>query len=556
MTDTTAIPVRMVNEYVYCPRLAYLEWVAAEWDDSAETVHGRHVHGRVDRERKRGGGSEASTAEGPELPQRSLWLSSDDLGISAKIDLLEASGAEVVPVEYKRGKRPHVPHGAYDPERAQLCAQGLILRDSGFICNEGIIYFAGSHERVRVAFDNELVELTTKAISGLREAAQAAVPPEPLVGSPKCPKCSLVGICLPDETNYLRKGGAEPRPLAVGDNEALPFYIQTYGGRVTKRSETLVISLPNDEGETEVRLGEISELVIVGTPYVSLPAMHECMRRGITISWYSYGGWFLGHSIGTGHKNVALRRGQYHAADDDRIKLRIARAVTSDKIANSRTLLRRNAKGESREENRETLRRLKGLRDEAGRAQVLEQLLGIEGSAGREYFGAFSTMLRPHSETTAFDFQGRNRRPPRDPVNAMLSLAYALLVRAWTVVLSAVGLDPYLGYYHAERYGRPALALDMMEPYRPIVADSAVISAINTGAVREADFIRHPHGTTLTPTGRKRFIAVFERRLDDEIIHPVFSYRVSYRRVLEIQARLYGRFLLGEIDHPPTFRTR
>jgi CRISPR-associated endonuclease Cas1/CRISPR-associated protein Cas4 len=556
MTDVPDIPVRMINEYVYCPRLAYLEWVQGEWDDSAETVHGRQVHGRVDQERKRGSPGDAGTEEAAERAQRSLWLSSSPLGITAKIDLLEAEGSEVTPVEYKRGKRPHVPHGAYDPERTQLCAQGLILQEHGYSCSEGIIYFAGSRERVRVPFDDELIELTTNAICGLREAADLTVPPDPLVGSPKCPRCSLVGICLPEETNYLKRVAVEPRPLAVGDSEALPLYVQAFGGRVSKRGETLSISLPEEEGETVVRLGEVSQLVILGTPHVSLPAMHECMRRGITISWYSYGGWFLGHTIGTGHKNISLRRAQYDAGHDERMKLRIARAVTSDKISNARTLLRRNAKGSSREKNAETLRRLKELRDDAGRAQALDQLLGIEGSAARLYFGAFSTMLNADSATSIFEFHGRNRRPPRDPINALLSLAYALLVRAWTVVLSAVGLDPYLGYYHEERYGRPALALDMMEPFRPIVADSAVISAVNTGTVRATDFIRHQHGTTLTPAGRKRFVGAFERRLDHEITHPVFSYRVSYRRVLEIQARLYGRFLAGEIEHPPTFRTR
>lgn len=156
----------------------------------------------------------------------------------------------------------------------------------------------------------------------------------------------------------------------------------------------------------------------------------------------------------------------------------------------------------------------------------------------------------PSSSTT------RNRRPPLDPVNALLSYAYALLVRTWTVTLTAVGFDPYRGFYHQPRYGRPALALDMMEPFRPLVADSAVIQAINNGEVKPTDFISAAGAVNLTNDGRKRFIAAFERRIDHEITHPVFGYRLSYRRLFEVQARLLGHFLLGDITEYPNFTTR
>jgi CRISPR-associated endonuclease Cas1 len=155
-----------------------------------------------------------------------------------------------------------------------------------------------------------------------------------------------------------------------------------------------------------------------------------------------------------------------------------------------------------------------------------------------------------------FDFRTRNRRPPTDPVNALLSFAYTLLVRAWSVALTAVGFDAFRGLYHQPRYGRPALALDMMEPFRPLLADSSVIQAINNGEVRPTDFIEAAGAVNLQADGRKRFIATFERRLDQEVTHPLFGYRVSYRRLLEIQARLLGRFLLGELREYPNFTTR
>ena len=165
-------------------------------------------------------------------------------------------------------------------------------------------------------------------------------------------------------------------------------------------------------------------------------------------------------------------------------------------------------------------------------------------------------MLKQDAEGESFDMQGRNRRPPTDPVNALLSFGYAMLTRTWVVALSSVGLDPYRGFFHQPRYGRPALALDMMEPFRPLIVDSSVVTALNNGEVQPSDFVRTPVGVNLTDSGRKRFIATFERRLTQEVTHPLFGYRVEYRRLLQIQARLLGRFLLGEIAEYPNFVTR
>lgn len=194
-------------------------------------------------------------------------------------------------------------------------------------------------------------------------------------------------------------------------------------------------------------------------------------------------------------------------------------------------------------------------------ATSLESLLGIEGTAARIYFEAYGELLKPPQDdrdagTLTFDFDGRNRRPPRDPVNSLLSLGYAMLSKDLTIALQAVGFDPYLGFYHQPRYGRPALALDVMEEFRPLVVDSVVLSAINTGALQLSDFIRRGGAVTLTQTGRGKFLRAYERRMDEEITHPIFNYRISYRRTLEVQIRLLARYLTGEIDEYPPFATR
>lgn len=569
------LPARMVNEYQYCPRLAYLEWVQGEWAESADTISGRHVHRRVD---KPGGtlppamgadaaasgsasrGNDVATAaaddgvDAEKMHARSITLSSARLGIIAKMDLVEAEGNQVTPVDYKRGKRPHIAAGAYDPERVQLCIQGMILEEHGYVCEEGVLYYAESRERVRIPFDAELRALTQNAIDGLRLVAIGGQIPPPLDDSPKCPRCSLVGICLPDEVNYLHKQDIAPRPLAVGRDEALPLYVQARGAKVAKKGETLDISVEDERVQT-VRLVDVSQLVLLGQVYVTTPTLHELMSREIPISWHSFGGWFLGHSFGTGHKNVEIRTAQYKASFDPQVCLRLAKGLVAAKIQNQRTLLRRNWK---REESTDDLMDgfLQDLR-RAQRAADLGELLGAEGQAAARYFGSFSAMLsRDAGGDMAFDFQKRNRRPPTDPVNALLSYAYSLLVRTWSVTLSAVGFDPYRGFYHQPRYGRPALALDLMEPFRPLIADSSVIQAINNGEIKPTDFTVVAGSVALSDSGRKRFIATVERRLGQEITHPMFGYKVSYRRLLELQSRLLARHLLGEIPEYPNFTTR
>jgi CRISPR-associated endonuclease Cas1/CRISPR-associated protein Cas4 len=552
--DLPLLPARMLNEYQYCPRLAYLEWVQGEWADSGDTIEGRQVHRRVDSS----GGTlpdPDEIGEDTKLHARSITLSSNRLGLIAKVDLIEAREGLAVPVDYKRGKRPHVARGAYDPERVQLCAQGLLLEEHGYRCTEGVLYFAGSKERVTVAFDDELRALTRNAIDGLRLLAAGGVVPSPLVDSPKCSRCSLVGICLPDEVNFLRRGETEPRPLAVARDDALPVYVQARSAKVAKSGETLEISV-DDEAVKTARLGEVSQLVLMGNVYVTTPCLHEMMAREIPVTWHSYGGWFIGHTVGTGHKNVELRTAQYRASFDPAACLRIAKGLVVAKISNQRTQLRRNWKdGEAPES---VLDAFKFDLDQARRARSLEELLGVEGNAAARYFGHFRNVLRQPDERAPFqfDFSKRNRRPPADPVNTLLSFAYALLVRTWTVTVTAVGFDAYRGFYHQPRYGRPALALDLMEPFRPLIADSSVIQSINNGEVRPTDFISAAGSVSLNADGRKRFIAAFERRMEHETTHPVFGYRVNYRRLLEVQARLLGRHLLGELHEYPNFMTR
>ncbi len=280
-------------------------------------------------------------------------------------------------------------------------------------------------------------------------------------------------------------------------------------------------------------------------------------REEKPICYFSQGGWFYGVTTGLGTKNVFLRRAQFRLAEEEWFCLRLARKLVAGKIRNQRTMLLRN----HIEPPGPDIREMKRLIGRAEAAESLDELLGLEGWAARVYFGLFAGMVKRESDGEvkqglSFDFAARNRRPPRDPVNALLSLGYSLLVKDLTVACYAVGFDPMIGFYHQPRHGRPALALDLMEPLRPLIADSAVLSAVNTKMVSERDFVTAGRAVSLTPNGRKGFFRAYESRMDTLVTHPFFGYRVSYRRLLEMQARLLAKKLQGELAEYPVFVTR
>lgn len=537
------IPVRMLNEFTYCPRLFHIEYVQAIFEDNADTAEGRWRHRAVD---EATGRVPAPTDPARPVRATAVRLGSTELGLIAVIDVLESDGDAVRPIDTKKGRPP--PHGpAWEPEMVQLCAQGLLLREHGYRCDEGEIYFSETNERRRIEFDDQLVARTLSLLAELRKVAADEEPPPPLVDSPKCPRCSLVGICLPDEVNALAvRTSRSPRRLLPRAGAARPLYVSEPGCSIGLRSGRVEVSR-RGEVFSSTRMIDVSQVNVTGNGQVTTQLLRECFSREIPVNWFSSGGWFSGTAEGLPGKNVELRRRQYGIALQ--AGLPVARRIVEGKIRNCRTLLRRN----ERTANDDTFAQLKTLADAATSSQRVESLLGIEGTAARLYFSRFATMLR---RDFGFDFTGRNRRPPRDPVNCLLSYLYGLLVKDLTAVTHAVGFDPYVGFYHKPRFGRPALALDLAEEFRPIIADSVVVNLINNGEIKEHDFVVRALGVSLTPDGRRAVIAGYERRLDTEVTHPMFGYKVSYRRIMEVQARLLGAHLLREVPEYVPFTTR
>jgi CRISP-associated protein Cas1 len=575
------VPARMLNEFIYCPRLFFYEWVEGVFAHSGDTVEGALRHETLGERSESLPPSDSGSQE--KIHARSVSLSSDRLGLIAVIDLVEGQGQRVSPVDYKHG-RPREQDGALEAwptDRVQVCVQALILQEHGYACDEAVVYYNLTKQRVRVVIDDQLVAATLDAVGQARRLAGSGRIPPPLIDSPKCPRCSLVGICLPDETRALLHGRPEAedvdnaeqlvlfeddaiespqqrprdevRRLIPAADDRRPLYVTGYGFSVGKSGGVLQIK---EKGELvqEARLNDVSQVNVFGSVSLTSGAVQALSELERPIAYFTMGGWFYALTSGLGLKNVFLRRDQFRKSDDEPFCLRLARSIVATKIRNQRTMLQRN----HIEPPARALEALKRLAKRALDAAALESLLGIEGTAAHYYFGHFSGMLKVDEgeQQPGFDFTHRNRRPPRDPVNALLSLGYSLLVRDLTIVCAAIGFDPFIGFYHQPRFGRPALALDLMEGFRPLVVDSAVLTAVNTRMVTADDFIHVGGAVTLTPRGRKRFLQSYEQRMDTLVTHPIFGYRVSYRRVLEIQARLLARVVTGELPTYHGFETR
>jgi CRISPR-associated protein Cas1 len=554
------LTVDALHQFAYCPRRAYLIHAEGLMAHNAFTEDGKRVHRRIDKVDHALDSPPTSTGSpaGDDAPRisRSVTLMSPRLHLIGKLDLVSTDADEAVPVETKRGAAPQTPQRTYEPERVQLMAQAFLLREHGYRCDHGFVYFAGSRTRVLVDFDAELEARALNLLEQLRAQQTRNELPAPLEDSPKCKGCSVAGICLPDETLALREIPADPaapevRRLYPPRSDAQPLYVQHQGAWVGTRAGNLVVKTAGDESVT-VRLKDLDHVVLCGNVQIGTQAVHRLCEAGIPVCHLSIGHWFYGYTSGFALRNAYDRAAQFRVADDRARCLEWAKAVVEAKGQNQRTLLRRNAQGI----DAGNLRAMKSLLSVINSCEDAESLLGLEGNLARIYFSSLHLMVRNAELAALFDASGRRRRPPPDPVNALLSFGYALLSKDCTVALTAVGLDPFWGLYHRPRHGRPALALDLMEEFRPLIVDSAVITAVNTGMVGLDDFFVGRSGCLLQAEGRKAFIRAYEARMEQLITHPVLGYQVSWRTAVRLQARLLARWLRGDIPRYPGITTR
>jgi CRISPR-associated protein Cas1 len=346
------------------------------------------------------------------------------------------------------------------------------------------------------------------------------------------------------------------------------LYLTEQRSFVRKDGDTLVVQIPADkEKGTEKRkvrvpLIKVDQVVVMGDSTISTPALLALLEQKADVCFCSFYGNFQGRLAPGFSKNSLLRIEQHRAHDDAGRSLALARSFVQGKLANQRTLLLRANRKRQDEAVARAADSLKGVLDQVGAVEpdggpldpsvpqagsALGSLLGLEGAGSSFYFGVFGRLLNQD-----LGFRRRAKRPPTDPVNALLSYGYVLLMNKVASAIQLVGMDPFVGYLHSSQYGKPALALDLMEELRPVIVDSVVLTVVNNRILKEGDFEEQMDAYRLSESGRRAFLAKFEERLNTEIRHPTFGYKATYKKCLELQVRLLAKSLTGEIPaYPP-----
>lgn len=576
------LPLRMLAQWVFCPRLFYLMHVQGQMLANEHVWRGRKRHEDVDthtarRARRPGVEEDEGHLEAPASWERrtAVMLSSARLGLIGKLDgvLLDDAGQRAVPTELKSGAGPRDDHDPSDVEQGvwradavHVAAQALLLEDAGYDVPGLEIYYAKKKRLVRFQLTQPLRARAKQAIERANEDASREHAPAPLEDSPKCPGCSLLTVCLPNETLALRRAAARDdstralRRIVPPRLDEQSVFVTTPGAKVRKERAGLLVEIPARIAAAQdiprrhrFALDGLRELCLVGRVQLTSSALAACSRHGVDVTWLSSGSARL---VACAHSplgnNVQLRIAQHRLADARGAnRLNIVRALLDGKLRNQRTLLRRNAD----EDAAPTLKELRALRRSLARADSIDTMRGLEGRAARIYFECFSRLVEARGGEP-FAMQGRSRRPPADPTNAMLSFGYAVLTKDAASIARRVGFDPMRGFLHEPGYGRPSLALDLIEEFRPLIVDSTVMRVIATGQVSPKDFREDLGGVLLGHHGRTRFLAALRARKDELVTHPLFGYRLSYLRTMEVQARLLARVVEGEIDAYTPMTTR
>ena len=351
------------------------------------------------------------------------------------------------------------------------------------------------------------------------------------------------------------------------------LYLTEQRSLVKKDGDTLVVHIPEDkEKGTEPRkvrvpLVKVDQVVVYGDSTITSPALAALLAQHAEVCFLNYYGGFVGRLSPEFSKNSLIRLAQHRAHDDVARSLQLARAFVAGKLGNLRAMLMRSNRKRDDAALDAAAETIKGILDQVAQVQSdgapppdprhpqadtpQGRLLGLEGAASAAYFGVFDKLLNDD-----WGFGKRVRRPPTDPINALLSYAYTLLMHQTMAAVNIVGLDPYVGFLHSSQYGKPAMELDVMEEFRPVIADSVVLTLVNNGMIKRDDFVEELGAYRLTDAARKVFLTKFEERLNTEIQHPTFKYKATYRRCLELQVRLVGKWLTGEIPEYPPFVVR
>lgn len=534
------LPVSDALQVIYCPRNFYYRYVAGVDDLNAAMLKGSiEENNRSKRQTIYRTGA---------VQFRENTLVSREMGLIGRVDMIEETPDGPVPVENKTGDMKENPY-----DYAQLCAYGMMLEElRGVPVLYGFLYYTGSKKRVRVDFTDELRQKVQSAVEIAWTILEGDELPPPL-DDPRCRGCALAETCMPDEVTELKgkkdecKSGVAPRCTFERT-----VFIDEGWGSIGIRDNVMTIK-KGDEKRGEVPLNAFDQVFLLGQVNISGALFKEFFRRNVFVAFFNARGRFEGSLSPEKTRYVALRKAQFRVSESDEERMVIARELVDAKLANMRVLIRRQS-GKLEDGNETLMDAISALRKEIMACKDYHRLLGIEGAGSRAYFQGYRKQFGPE-----WKFERRTKRPPKDPVNAALSFGYSILAGQLVGLIQAVGLDPYIGFLHREKYGNPCLALDLMEVFRSVIVDSVVLRMFSTGMVNPDSFDMpndRSIGCYLNEKGREAFFRAFTQRMAETATHPVFQVKLNYRRLLEMEVRFLAKYLVGEIERFTAYRVR
>jgi CRISPR-associated protein Cas1 len=521
-----------LHALAYCERLFYFEEVEEIRVADERVYAGRTLHEQL--------GEDGEFVE--------LVLESERLGLRGRVDALRRREGGLVPYEHKRGRsrREEGGPGAWPSDRLQVGAYAMLLEEAaGEPVAEARVRYHADNALVVLSVDDPLRSDVRRAVERARELASAAVRPPVTDDERRCARCSLAPVCLPEETRKALDSSREATRLFPRDDERKCLHVVGHGARVGRKGDELVVT-PLEGAAHREPIRDVRSVAIHGYASVSAQALGLCADQGVAVHWFSAGGWYAG-TFWRDDPAVQRRIRQYEALREPAFRLRLARQLVAARAEGQLRFVLRATRGGDREPRVEgAVEVMRSALARVARAESAPELLGIEGKAASGYFDALPALVADGVDP-ALSPKGRTRRPPRDPMNALLSFGYGLLLREVTQAIRVTGLDGAFGFYHQPRSAAPPLALDLIELFRVPCVDMAAMAAVNRRQFDASeDFQRAGSQVWLSEAGRRKAIEVFERRLTEVWRHPVLEYSLSYRRHIELEVRLLEKEWSGE----------
>lgn len=534
--ETETIRVSALHALAYCPRLYYLEEVEELYIQDAAVFAGRRLHAELEKKE--------------EEEWEDLFLTSEELGLRGRVDALRTRDGQTIPYEHKRGrcyrdkdKQPQ----AWLSDKLQILAYCYLIESAlGIKITEGRIRYHADNVLVHVPFDQSGKKMVENAIALAQKIRTATHRPPVTENERLCARCSLSPVCLPEEARLVHNKEYQPLRLFPQDDEREILHILEPGTKVGRTGEQIKITR-KDKPLEKLPAEQVGQIVLHSFSQISTQALHFCTYKGIGIHFVSGGGRYIG-SLDNRQGSIQRRIRQYEALNNSELCLSLAKKLVNCRGQGQRKFLMRirtsrKIKSAKLEQN---IKQMQAIIKQIPQITSIESLLGIEGKIAALYFGALPCILSPDIPHQ-MRFDGRNRRPPKDRFNTLLSFGYSLLIKDVMNAILSVGLEPALGFYHQPRSQAAPLALDLMEIFRVPLVDMIVVASINRQQwdVNE-DFEIRGEQVWLNETGRRKFVALYEQRKQETWKHPVTKYSLTYRRLLELEVRLLEKEWMDE----------